>query len=98
MKFFVGLLLGFALGVAAGLLLAPQSGEATLAQLGEQGITLRDRSGGLTDLLRSRPPPTSTQFPYTTRFRTKCATPHKSTRCSRRSQQNGDASTSSSTR
>ena len=54
MKFFVGLLLGFALGVAAGLLLAPQSGEATLAQLGEQGITLRDRSGGLTDQLRSR--------------------------------------------
>ena len=51
MKFFWGLLLGFALGVAAGLLLAPQSGEATRAQIGEQGITLS--SGGLQEL-RSR--------------------------------------------
>jgi gas vesicle protein len=48
MKFIWGLLLGFALGVAAGLLLAPQSGQDTLAQLGEQSITLR--SGGLTEL------------------------------------------------
>ena len=54
MKFFWGLFLGFALGVAAGLLLAPQSGEATLAQIGEQGVMLRDRSGGLTGDLRSR--------------------------------------------
>lgn len=51
MKFFWGLFIGFALGVAAGLLLAPQSGEATRAQLGEQGITLS--SGGLQEL-RSR--------------------------------------------
>jgi len=50
-KFFWGLFIGFALGVAAGLLLAPQSGEATRAQLGEQGITLS--SGGLQEL-RSR--------------------------------------------
>jgi len=50
-KFFWGLFIGFALGVAAGLLLAPQSGEATRAQLSEQGITLR--SGGLQEL-RSR--------------------------------------------
>lgn len=54
MKFFFGLLLGFALGAVAGLLLAPQSGEATLAQLSEQGIMLRNRSGSLTDDLRSR--------------------------------------------
>ncbi|HET9919508.1 MAG TPA: YtxH domain-containing protein [Ktedonobacteraceae bacterium] len=54
MKFFFGLLLGFALGAIAGLLLAPQSGEATLAQLSEQGIMLRNRSGSLTDDLRSR--------------------------------------------
>jgi len=54
MKFFLGLLIGFALGVAAGLVLAPQSGETTRAQLGEQGIMLRDRSTGLTDEIRSR--------------------------------------------
>jgi gas vesicle protein len=54
MKFFLGLLVGFGLGVAVGLLLAPQSGEATRAQLGEQGIMLRDRSGNLTDELRTR--------------------------------------------
>ncbi len=51
MKFFWGLFIGFALGVAAGLLLAPQSGEATRAQISEQGITLS--SGGLQEL-RSR--------------------------------------------
>ena len=54
MKFFWGLLVGFALGVAAGLLLAPQSGEATLAQLNEQGITLRERTGGMGERLRTR--------------------------------------------
>ncbi|HEX6482723.1 MAG TPA: YtxH domain-containing protein [Ktedonobacteraceae bacterium] len=54
MKFILGLLIGFALGVAAGLVLAPQSGETTRAQLGEQGIMLRDRSTGLTDEIRSR--------------------------------------------
>lgn len=54
MKFMWGLLIGLALGVAAGLLLAPQSGEATRSQLSEQGIMLRDRSGGTTDDLRSR--------------------------------------------
>lgn len=54
MKFFWGLFIGFALGVAVGLLLAPQSGEATLAQLNEQGITLRERTGGLREQLRTR--------------------------------------------
>ena len=54
MKFLWGILAGFALGVAVGLLLAPQSGEATRAQLGEQGVMLRNRSGKLPDDLRSR--------------------------------------------
>jgi len=54
MKFVFGLLVGFALGVAAGLILAPQSGEATRAQLNEQGIMLRDRSSGLTNEIRAR--------------------------------------------
>lgn len=54
MKFLVGLLVGFGLGVAVGLILAPQSGEATRAQLSEQGIMLRDRSAGLTEQIRSR--------------------------------------------
>ena len=54
MKVVIGFLLGFALGVAAGLILAPQSGEATRAQLSEQGIILRDRSSGLADEIRAR--------------------------------------------
>ena len=54
MKFFLGLLLGFAAGFAAGLIMAPQSGEATRSQLGEQGVMLRHRSSGLTDELRAR--------------------------------------------
>jgi gas vesicle protein len=54
MKFTVGLLLGFGLGVAAGLLLAPQSGEDTRTQIGEQGIMLRDRGTGVSSDLRAR--------------------------------------------
>ena len=54
MKFLIGLLLGFGLGVAAGLLMAPQSGEDTRAQLGEQGIMLRDRSADVSSELRER--------------------------------------------
>ena len=50
----VYLLVGFALGVAVGLVLAPQSGESTRAQLSEQGIMLRDRSSGLTEQIRDR--------------------------------------------
>jgi gas vesicle protein len=38
MKFLVGLLAGLGLGVLVGLLIAPQSGEATRAQLEEEGI------------------------------------------------------------
>lgn len=51
MKFFIGLLLGLAVGVAAGLLLAPQSGEVTRAQLAEQGIQLNT---GFVGDIRSR--------------------------------------------
>ncbi len=54
MKFIWGLLVGFGLGLAAGLILAPQSGEATRAQLSEQGIMLRDRSAGLGSEIRTR--------------------------------------------
>jgi gas vesicle protein len=54
MKFTVGLLVGFGLGVVAGLLLAPQSGEDMRAQLGEQGIMLRDRGLGVSNDLRVR--------------------------------------------
>jgi gas vesicle protein len=54
MKVFLVFLAGFALGIAAGLILAPQSGEATRAQLSEQGIMLRDRSAGLTGEIRAR--------------------------------------------
>ena len=54
MKFLFGLLVGFGLGIAAGLLLAPQSGEDTRNLLGEQGITLRDRTGNLSEGLRAR--------------------------------------------
>jgi gas vesicle protein len=54
MKFVVGLLFGLGLGVAVGLLLAPQSGEVTRAQIGEQGIMLRDRSTDVSHDLRVR--------------------------------------------
>ena len=54
MKFLFGLLVGFALGIGVGLLLAPQSGEDTRSQLSEQGITLADRSKSLTENLRTR--------------------------------------------
>jgi gas vesicle protein len=54
MKFTFGLLVGLGLGVAVGLLLAPQSGEDTREQIGEQGIMLRDRSAGVSNDLRSR--------------------------------------------
>ena len=54
MKVLLIFLAGFALGVAAGLIMAPQSGEATRAQLTEQGVVLRDRSSGLADEIRAR--------------------------------------------
>lgn len=58
MKFMWGLLLGLGAGVAVGLLLAPQSGEATRAQIGEQGVSLTDqirsRANFFSDDMRSR--------------------------------------------
>jgi len=54
MKFLWGLLVGFGFGVAVGLLLARQSGETTRSQITEEGITLRNRSGNITDDLRIR--------------------------------------------
>lgn len=52
MKFLTGLILGVGIGVALGLLLAPQSGADTRAQLSEQGIMLN--SGGFSDEVRTR--------------------------------------------
>ena len=52
MRFLMGLLLGFGLGVIVGLLVAPQSGEATRAQLNEQGIQLRP--GAFSEGIRAR--------------------------------------------
>ncbi len=52
MRFFLGLFLGLGIGVAAGLIFAPQSGETTRAQLQERGIMLR--SGDLNDDIRAR--------------------------------------------
>jgi gas vesicle protein len=51
MKFLWGLLLGLGLGVVIGLLVAPQTGEATLAQLREQGVQL---PSNLNEQLRGR--------------------------------------------
>jgi gas vesicle protein len=52
MKFLVGLLIGLGLGVLVGLLIAPQTGEETRAQLEEQGVLLR--TGKLNDDIRAR--------------------------------------------
>lgn len=52
MKFLVGLFLGLGLGVLIGVLFAPQSGEATRAQLAEQGIQLG--SGSFNEGIRAR--------------------------------------------
>ncbi|GCE10518.1 YtxH domain-containing protein [Tengunoibacter tsumagoiensis] len=52
MKFITGLLFGLGLGVLVGIIFAPQSGEATRAQLAEQGIQLR--TGQLNDEVRAR--------------------------------------------
>ena len=52
MRFIFGLLLGLGIGAAAGLIFAPQSGEATRAQLQERGIMLR--SSDLNDDVRAR--------------------------------------------
>jgi gas vesicle protein len=52
MKFVWGLLLGLGLGVVIGLLVAPQTGEDTIALLREQGVQLR--TGQLNEQIRAR--------------------------------------------
>ena len=52
MKFLLGLLVGLGLGVLVGFLFAPQPGEVTRAQIGEQGVLLR--SGQLNEQIRAR--------------------------------------------
>jgi len=52
MRFLTGLLLGLGLGIIVGLLVAPQSGEATRTQLGEQGVQLRPDA--LSERIRAR--------------------------------------------
>ncbi len=52
MNFFAGLLVGLGLGVAAGLLFAPQSGEVTRAQLNERGIPIT--TGNFNEEFRTR--------------------------------------------
>ena len=52
MKFLVGLRIGLGLGILVGFLVAPQSGEATRAQIEEQGVLLR--SGKLNEEIRAR--------------------------------------------
>jgi gas vesicle protein len=51
MKFLIGLLLGLGFGVLIGLLVAPQSGEVTRAQLGEQATQLNP---GFSEEIRAR--------------------------------------------
>lgn len=51
-KFIFGLLTGLGLGIILGLLFAPQSGEATRAQLSEQGIQLS--GGNFSEEIRAR--------------------------------------------
>jgi len=52
MKFLTGLLLGLGLGIIVGLLVAPQSGETTRAQLSERGLQLRP--GAFSEGIRAR--------------------------------------------
>jgi gas vesicle protein len=46
MRFLTGLVLGLGLGILVGLLVAPQSGKATRAQLSERGIQLHPDAFG----------------------------------------------------
>lgn len=52
MKFLIGVLVGLGLGILVGLLIAPQSGEETRAQIGDQGVLLR--SGKFNEDIRAR--------------------------------------------
>jgi gas vesicle protein len=52
MRFVIGILIGLGLGILVGLLIAPQSGEETRAQIGEQGVLLR--TGKFNEDIRAR--------------------------------------------
>ena len=52
--FLIGFFLGGLIGVAAGILLAPQSGEETRTVLREKGIELKTRAEDLTEEGRAR--------------------------------------------
>jgi gas vesicle protein len=52
MRFLIGILVGLGLGILVGLLIAPQSGEETRAQIGEQGVLLR--TGKFNEDIRTR--------------------------------------------
>ena len=52
--FIAGLILGGLIGAAVGLLLAPQTGEETQAQLREKGIELKERVAELSEEARKK--------------------------------------------
>ena len=54
MEFFAGFVIGGLVGAAVALILAPQSGEETRAQLREKGIELKTRAGELAVEARQR--------------------------------------------
>ena len=52
--FVAGFIVGGLVGFAAGLLMAPQAGEETQAQLRERGIELKGKAEGLAEELQAR--------------------------------------------
>jgi gas vesicle protein len=54
LEFFAGFVIGGLVGAAVALIMAPQSGEETRAQLREKGIELKDRAGELAVEARQR--------------------------------------------
>jgi gas vesicle protein len=54
MEFFAGFVIGGLVGAAVALILAPQSGEETRAQIREKGIELKERAGELAIETRQR--------------------------------------------
>jgi len=54
LEFFAGFVIGGLVGAAVALILAPQSGEETRAQIREKGIELKDKAGELAVETRQR--------------------------------------------
>jgi gas vesicle protein len=54
LEFFAGFVIGGLVGAAVALIMAPQSGEETRAQIRERSIELRDRAGELAVETRQR--------------------------------------------